>query len=50
MNHYIAHITDRRGIARRYALLAWTLDEARREAQLLARALFGKATFCVREA
>lgn len=48
---YIAHITGRDGIPHRVALIAFALDDARREALLLARARFGRNfIFSVRRA
>ena len=41
MSAYIANITPRDGIARRVALIAFDLADARRETMLLARAMFG---------
>jgi hypothetical protein len=51
MHTYTAHVTPRDGIPRRIALVSFDLDDARREARLLAAALFGRGfTFSVRVA
>ena len=51
MSRYTAHITPRDGIPRRYALIAFSVEDARREAIELARALFGRGfTYLVKAA
>ena len=51
MHTYLAWITAADGIARPHALIAFDRDDARTEAQHLARALYGAGfTFCVRPA
>lgn len=45
---FIAWITTRDGVSRRYALVSVCLEDARREAQLLTQALCG-FSFTVRE-
>lgn len=51
MHTYTAHVTPSDGIPRRIALISFDLADARREALLLARALFGRGfTYCVRAA
>ena len=51
MQTYTAHITPRDGVARAIALIALDLNDARREAMLLGRALFRSGfTYCVRPA
>ena len=49
MATYIAHITGPDGICRRFALIAWAIDDARREARLLGLSMFRRFTFSVRE-
>lgn len=47
--NYVAYLSTRDGIARRYALISMDRDDALREARLLAVALFGAGfTYCVR--
>lgn len=52
MQTYTAHITPSDGIPRRIALISLDLDDARREARLLAAALYPRQpfTYCVRAA
>lgn len=49
--NYVAHITPADGVPRRFALIAFDLADARREALLLARSLFGgRFSYAVRTA
>jgi hypothetical protein len=49
MARFVAHITGPDGIARRFALIAWAIEDARTEAWLLGRSMFRRFTFSVRE-
>ena len=49
MNTFIAYITGNDGIPRRFAMLAFDMGDARREALLLAQSMFRSFSYSVIE-